>query len=142
MAPAPGVAVVGRGPRAARRRRRVVASQAGTRARSRRRRPAEVSPRERALQALAALRAETPVDAEARTAWYDALAAIVRGIAGVPEEWTTEEIAARHRGPRADELRGVLQACDLVKFAEFEPSDTDRSATLDDAEAYVREAGA
>lgn len=99
----------------------------------------EISPRDRALAALTALRDAPPTDEPARHQWYGDLAAVVRGIANAAEEWTTEEVLARWRGAGESELRAVLSACDFVKFADLVPSDDARQTSLDTAEAFVRE---
>ncbi len=102
---------------------------------------------ERALAALASLRAEDPRDDAARQTFYQALAQVTRALAGTVDrrivpELTSEEVRAIWRQGERDSLGRVLRDCDLVKFAEFAPSEQARTQTLDAAESFVRGASA
>jgi len=108
----------------------------------RRRRPApgvgatpEEPPRESALDKLAALRARDP----AAAVLADELAALLRGHAGVPSHWSTEEVRARRPD---DGLPPVLAVCDRVKFARHVPAAAERADLFDRAEAFLERGGA
>jgi len=99
-------------------------------------------PPEPVLDQLAALHIAADADAAAVTAYYTALAEIVRGYAGrrfsIAAFVRTSEELLRSVAAGGAALAPCLQACDLVKFAALRPVAAAHEATRAAAAQFVR----
>jgi len=110
-----------------------------------------VPPHERALNALDALLAEKLVERGEYKLFYIGVSDILRRFIEeryglhAPER-TTEEFLAELGNTRALErnqkllLRDFLKHCDLVKFAEYQPSDIEVEQTFSTCKRFIQEA--
>ena len=97
-------------------------------------------PDEVALEQLAALRGRVLQTDDEVQAFYVEASGVVRDYTGArfevrAQEMTTEQLVAQ---VSHNELRAVLQHCDLVKFAKGDTDAEKRDEMLDRAETFVR----
>ena len=115
--------------------------------------PAPVRPEIWALQMLAALETEDWLGTGRAKELYYRLSEVVRAyiekkFALAAPEMTTEEFLvtlARDRSALpydADRLRAFLEACDIVKYAAFNPQDEDAQQAMRTARAFIHETAA
>ena len=118
--------------------------------RRRRRQPAvtvpDVSPRERALRELEAIRAERLFDRPSTAPFYERVSTVLRTyLADVDPRWsrdrTTTELSAAllpaAKPEMAARLRALLREADAVKFANARPDGAAAQRHLDAARAWV-----